>query len=327
MKTEAEGGNKTVKHCEICRENFGNGFSFCPVCGEPLKTVEVGPSEFAAALTVQTAARIEPEEETVTVLNAAPLIDERSFLSISQLAVESENESSDLPENQRGLQENASNASSGAKFVIPIKQPEVKAISLRTPVSKKFSNPSLVVAVAIIVAILLGATLELSENQTLSSEATNLKVFPSAPSPQIDSAVETETLPESVDKETLPQTLASVAPAQPAVLETTSSEKVENPSGNEKRRVAASSQLVPRENGKEAKPSERSQTLPRMALNSKPSAGLAVREEIFNQPRQAVFRETLKDKPRKRSGFKSFFSKIGSGVLYLPRMIFKRKKR
>jgi TonB family protein len=41
--------NKTVKHCEVCQENFGDRFSFCPVCGETLKSVEVGNNEAFAA--------------------------------------------------------------------------------------------------------------------------------------------------------------------------------------------------------------------------------------------------------------------------------------
>lgn len=32
--------NKTVKHCAVCQENFGDRFSFCPVCGEPLQAVQ-----------------------------------------------------------------------------------------------------------------------------------------------------------------------------------------------------------------------------------------------------------------------------------------------
>jgi TonB family protein len=32
--------NKTVKHCAVCQEDFGDRFSFCPVCGESLQAVD-----------------------------------------------------------------------------------------------------------------------------------------------------------------------------------------------------------------------------------------------------------------------------------------------
>lgn len=41
--------SKTVKHCEVCQENFGERFSYCPVCGETLKTVDVGANQAYSA--------------------------------------------------------------------------------------------------------------------------------------------------------------------------------------------------------------------------------------------------------------------------------------
>jgi TonB family protein len=42
--------NKSLKHCKVCQENFGERFSFCPVCGEPLSAIETGqPEAFAVA--------------------------------------------------------------------------------------------------------------------------------------------------------------------------------------------------------------------------------------------------------------------------------------
>ena len=60
--------SKTVKHCQVCQENFGDRFSFCPVCGETLKTVEVGSNEAlpSAANVSQSKA---PREETVAAAN------------------------------------------------------------------------------------------------------------------------------------------------------------------------------------------------------------------------------------------------------------------
>lgn len=37
--------NKTGKHCTVCQENFGDKYSFCPVCGTPLHSVETNNIE------------------------------------------------------------------------------------------------------------------------------------------------------------------------------------------------------------------------------------------------------------------------------------------
>ena len=68
--------NKTVKHCEVCQENFGDRFSFCPVCGEPLKAVEVGQNEAFAAAPTRENAQIQSEQMAaatpVPVIESAP---------------------------------------------------------------------------------------------------------------------------------------------------------------------------------------------------------------------------------------------------------------
>lgn len=72
--------SKTVKHCEVCQENFGDRFSYCPVCGETLKTVEVGGSQAYSASSnaaSQTPPQFVPREETVAaVAVTAPLSQE-----------------------------------------------------------------------------------------------------------------------------------------------------------------------------------------------------------------------------------------------------------
>ena len=62
--------SKTVKHCAVCQENFGDRFSFCPVCGEPLKPVGVGQNE-----ALQTADARQPNQfsREETVANTASL--------------------------------------------------------------------------------------------------------------------------------------------------------------------------------------------------------------------------------------------------------------
>lgn len=59
--------SKTVKHCEVCQEDFGDRFSFCPVCGESLKTIDDQP---AATITVQADAAPAPPSR---VAETAPL--------------------------------------------------------------------------------------------------------------------------------------------------------------------------------------------------------------------------------------------------------------
>ena len=65
--------NKTVKHCSVCQENFGDRFSFCPVCGEPLKAVAVGQNEAFAAATTRDDANVRSEEVAAVT---APLTSE-----------------------------------------------------------------------------------------------------------------------------------------------------------------------------------------------------------------------------------------------------------
>lgn len=69
--------SKTVKHCEVCQENFGERFSYCPVCGETLKIVEVGGSQAYSASSnaaAQAPPPFVPQEETVAAVPVtAPL--------------------------------------------------------------------------------------------------------------------------------------------------------------------------------------------------------------------------------------------------------------
>ncbi len=70
--------SKTVKHCEVCQEDFGDRFSFCPVCGESLKTIGEPQVETAAAAaaTYKTAHIHEPvRTEPVIVATAPPNAD------------------------------------------------------------------------------------------------------------------------------------------------------------------------------------------------------------------------------------------------------------
>lgn len=41
--------NKTAKHCSVCQENFGDRFSFCPVCGSQLTSVAENVDEIIVA--------------------------------------------------------------------------------------------------------------------------------------------------------------------------------------------------------------------------------------------------------------------------------------
>jgi TonB family protein len=72
--------SKTVKHCEVCQENFGDRFSYCPVCGETLRTVEVGGNQAYSASSnaaSQAPPPFVPREETVAAVAAtAPLSQE-----------------------------------------------------------------------------------------------------------------------------------------------------------------------------------------------------------------------------------------------------------
>ena len=72
--------SKTVKHCEVCQENFGDRFSYCPVCGETLKTVEVGGNQAysaSSAAGAQAPPPFTPREETVAAAaTTAPLSQE-----------------------------------------------------------------------------------------------------------------------------------------------------------------------------------------------------------------------------------------------------------
>jgi TonB family protein len=68
--------SKTVKHCEVCQENFGDRFSYCPVCGETLKTVEVGASQAYPTPAASNAASQQfagREESVAAVAATAPL--------------------------------------------------------------------------------------------------------------------------------------------------------------------------------------------------------------------------------------------------------------
>lgn len=68
--------SKTVKHCEVCQEDFGDRFSFCPVCGESLKTVGEPQVETAAAAAVtlhKTAHVHEPARTEPVIAAPAPL--------------------------------------------------------------------------------------------------------------------------------------------------------------------------------------------------------------------------------------------------------------
>ena len=62
--------SKTVKHCAVCQENFGDRFSFCPVCGEPLKPVGVGQNEALQTADARQPSQLSREE---TVANTASL--------------------------------------------------------------------------------------------------------------------------------------------------------------------------------------------------------------------------------------------------------------
>lgn len=71
--------NKTVKHCKVCQENFGDRFSYCPVCGETLRTIEVGANQAYSAPS-NAVSQVPPQtrrEETVAAVAAtAPLSEE-----------------------------------------------------------------------------------------------------------------------------------------------------------------------------------------------------------------------------------------------------------
>lgn len=90
--------NKTVKHCGVCQENFGDRFSFCPVCGEPLRTVEVGQNEAFAAAPTRDNAQIQREEAVAATI--APLIAENAPQFVSQKASGTTNGASNSQEPQ-----------------------------------------------------------------------------------------------------------------------------------------------------------------------------------------------------------------------------------
>jgi periplasmic protein TonB len=90
--------NKTVKHCAVCQENFGDRFSFCPVCGEPLKAVEQGQNEAFAAAGVRENAEIQREE--IAAVTAAPLHSVEGTAQFNrEPAVESTNGAAKFEEN------------------------------------------------------------------------------------------------------------------------------------------------------------------------------------------------------------------------------------
>lgn len=80
--------SKTVKHCEVCQEDFGDRFSFCPVCGESLKTIgdaqpetvahnhEIAQPEMRAAATAPlNVERANVERTREVVAAAAPRVE------------------------------------------------------------------------------------------------------------------------------------------------------------------------------------------------------------------------------------------------------------
>lgn len=90
--------NKTVKHCAVCQENFGDRFSFCPVCGEPLKAVEQGQNEAFAAAGVRENAEVQREE--IAAVPAAPLHSVEGTAQFNrEPAVESANGAAKFEEN------------------------------------------------------------------------------------------------------------------------------------------------------------------------------------------------------------------------------------
>ena len=91
--------SKTVKHCQVCQENFGDRFSFCPVCGETLKTVEVGSNEAlpSAASVSQSNAR---REETVATAAAANLTSGETNAPVFQQKAASANGASSYQSNE-----------------------------------------------------------------------------------------------------------------------------------------------------------------------------------------------------------------------------------
>ncbi len=128
--------NKTVKHCELCQENFGDRFSFCPVCGEPLKAVEVGQNEAFAAAPTRDNAQLQSEQ--IAASTAAPII-ESAPQFVRQPTVASTNGASKFQDNQKVLPEEE-------KIVNPpaeINQPFVEEKSFQPPIEevKNFQQP------------------------------------------------------------------------------------------------------------------------------------------------------------------------------------------
>ncbi|MEP6925200.1 MAG: energy transducer TonB [Pyrinomonadaceae bacterium] len=113
--------NKTVKHCGVCQENFGDRFSFCPVCGESLKAVEVGQNEAFAAAPTRDRAQIGSEEVAAAT---APVISENPAQFVRQPAVESANGASKFQDSQpKKITEKASDAE---------QQPVIKSVLPRS---------------------------------------------------------------------------------------------------------------------------------------------------------------------------------------------------
>ena len=138
--------NKTVKHCEVCQENFGDRFSFCPVCGEPLKAVEVGQNEAFAAAPTRDSAQLQSEQ--IAAATSAPII-ESAPQFVRQPTVASTNGASKFQDNQKILpeEENIVNTSSEINqsfveeesFQSPIE--EVKSLQQPIEAAKDSSQP------------------------------------------------------------------------------------------------------------------------------------------------------------------------------------------
>lgn len=122
--------SKTVKHCEVCQENFGDRFSYCPVCGETLKTVEVGANQAYSASSnaaSQAPPHFVPREETVAAAATTPLSQEGAPAFVSREPVAA-NGSSSFRTNEPQLSEenfdtNAENYHDDGFYHLTILQP------------------------------------------------------------------------------------------------------------------------------------------------------------------------------------------------------------
>ncbi len=322
MKMKVRGVNKPAKYCEVCQENFGNGFSFCPVCGEPLKAVEV--EQIKAPTPEPANALVQAEEEVATVVSAAPIA-ENTAQSVGPQTVKAANKPINFQENQMSFHDEPNIV---MKLIIPIKQADAATVETAPTVSKKPFKVSFVITIAVAVAMIFGAALELPERQILSSEATAPDDFKSMSQPQRETPEKEETSIQSVDEKILPQSAAVISPMRRTVRQPDLNGKAEKSDWNERLSAAALPRTVPVENIKLIRQPEISQMLPKIAFKPIPPRNPVVKEELSERPNQAMFEERIiKYRNQKSSGFKNFFNKIGSGFLYLPKRILKRQKR